>query len=482
MPLTERVPTLHTHSAAEPHRRSVHMVGIGGSGMKALAEYFVDAGWTVSGSDLQGFATAHTLRERGLRLHQGHHSQNLNADADLVVYSPAVTADNPELAAARGHDIECRSYVEMLGQLMRDRVGFSVAGTHGKSTTTAMLASILQQAGDHPSAIIGASVQGHNLSGWRGKGEKIIVESCEYQRHFLELSPRFAAILNIEPDHFDCFKTFDSTCSAFEEFAGRVADDGALLVNAECSAATQVAARAAAQVSTFGTRPGADWWATDLRHSGMTTRFRMFRGERFVTEVLLGLPGRHNVTNALAAAALACIADTPIEAVRHGLRDFSGIQRRFEHVGSWKGMTLIDDFAHHPTAVQATLNTARQVFGSRRIWCAFQPHQLTRTEKLLTEFGQSFTEADEVLIAPIYAARECSSEANGAQAVGLAENLAQAVGSHGSHARFCGSLDRIIATIEDESQPGDVLITMGAGDIYRVHHEFTRRLQRHHTL
>jgi UDP-N-acetylmuramate--alanine ligase len=458
------------------------MVGIGGSGMKALAEYLVDAGCTVSGSDLQVFETARILRDRGLRVHRGHHSANVPADVDLVVYSPAVATDNPELAAARGHKIECRSYVEMLGQLMRDHVGFSIAGTHGKSTTTAMLASIMQHAGDQPSAIIGANMLDRNLSGWRGAGDKIVVESCEYQRHFLKLTPRFAAILNIEPDHFDCFKTFENTCSAFGEFAARVADDGALLVNAECQAATHVAEQAAARVSTFGMRPGADWWASDLRHAGMNTRFRMFRGDRFVTEILLGVPGHHNVMNAVAAAALACISDTPIEAVRNGLQDFSGIQRRFQHVGSWRGMTLIDDFAHHPTAVQATLNTARQVFGSRKIWCAFQPHQLTRTEKLMEEFAQSFTEAGQVLIAPIYSARECTSDTATARADDLAADLANAVSSHGPDARFCGSLDRMIATIEDESQPGDVLITMGAGDIYRVHHEFTRRLQRHHTL
>ncbi|MEO1998714.1 MAG: UDP-N-acetylmuramate--L-alanine ligase, partial [Planctomycetaceae bacterium] len=432
MALTERVPALHSRPAAAQPGRRVHMVGIGGSGMKALAEYFVDAGCTVSGSDLQVFETARILRDRGLRVHRGHHSENVPTNVDLVVYSPAVEADNPELAVAREHKIECRSYVEMLGQLMRDRVGFSIAGTHGKSTTTAMLASIMQHAGDQPSAIIGANMLDRNLSGWLGSGDKIIVESCEYQRHFLELTPQFAAILNIEPDHFDCFKTFENTCSAFGDFAARVADDGALLVNAECQAATQVAARTAARVSTFGTRPGADWWASDLRHDGMKTRFRMFRGERFVTEILLGLPGRHNVINALAAAALACISDTPIEAVRNGLQDFSGIQRRFEHVGSWRGMTLIDDFAHHPTAVQATLNTARQVFGSRRILCAFQPHQLTRTEKLMAEFAQSFTEADRVLIAPIYTARERTSGTATAHADDLAADLANATNSNGS--------------------------------------------------
>jgi len=458
------------------------MVGIGGSGMKALAEYLLDAGWTVSGSDVQVQETARILRDRGLCIHHGHDAEHLAADVDLVVYSPAVDSGNPELQAAREHKIECRSYVEMLGRLMRDRIGFSIAGTHGKSTTTAMLASIMRAAGDRPSAIIGASMLDHKRSGWRGHGDKIVVESCEYQRHFLHLNPRFAAILNIEPDHFDCFQTFESACAAFSEFATRVADNGALLTNAECPAATQAAAASTAQVATFGTQPGADWWASDLRHSGMTTRFRMFRGERFVTEVQLGLPGKHNVLNALAAAALACISGTSINAVRQGLQDFQGIQRRFEHVGSWRGMTLIDDFAHHPTAVHATLNTARRVFGPRRIWCAFQPHQVTRTAKLLPEFAQSFGEADQVLIAPIYAARENADSHTNPGPDGLAGDLARATRSAGTAARFCASLDRMIATIEDESQPGDVLITMGAGDIYRVHHEFTRRLQRHHTL
>ena len=457
--------------------RSVHLVGICGAGMKALAELATDLGWHVTGSDLQPSTPAlEWMAARGLRIHQGHHQEFLPQQVDALVYSPAVGPENPERMAASELGVPQFSYSRMLGLLMRERVGVCIAGTHGKSTTTAMTATILTQAGLSPSAVVGAELCGRGASGWGGRGELFVVESCEYRRSFLDLSPRLACITGIEPDHFDCFNDFDENKAAFAAFAGNVHEDGYLLVNGSSAAALEAAEWTSARVETFSRNPGADWWGADARHTAFGTRFRVFQRGEFFAEILLTVPGEHNISNALAACAISHAAGAAPDDIRNGLAEFQGVRRRFERVGSYRGVTLVDDYAHHPTAVRTTLETARQQFGRRRIWCAFQPHQVSRTRILMDEFATSFAAADEVLISPVFAARE----AGGGEAAALAEVLAQRIAATGVGARFVPSLDRIPASLDDETRPGDVLITMGAGDIDRVHHELTGRLRRDH--
>ncbi len=456
---------------------AAHLVGICGAGMKALAEMLTGLGWSVTGSDLaRPNPTIEALERRGLRVHFGHQETFVPPDADVLVYSPAVAADNPERQIAARLGIRQLSYSQMLGELMRTRVGVSIAGTHGKSTTTAMTACILTDAGLKPSAIVGAELCELGKSGWAGEGELFVVESCEYQRSFLDLSPRHAAILGIEPDHFDCFATTNDMQSAFASFAGLIAQEGTLLVRGDCAASLDAARSTRARVETFGLEHGANWWGTDLRQTNWGMRFRIFHNGEFFAEVPLQLSGRHNALNALSAAALAHAAGASANAIRESLSGFRGIRRRYEEIGSFRGITIIDDYAHHPTAVRTTLESARQQFGGRRIWCAFQPHQISRTRSLMNQFCESFSAADEILIAPIYAARENPAS----PAEETAQELVRGIAASGVAARFCPSLDRIIATIDDEARPGDVLITMGAGDIDRVYHEFARRLQRHH--
>ena len=460
---------------ADQKRRSAHLVGICGSGMQALAEMLLGLGWQVTGSDLQP-PVVQLMRKRGLRVHQGHSGRFLPQDVDVLVYSPAVDADNPErLLAARRRVVQL-SYSQMLGELMRNRIGVSIAGTHGKSTTTAMTATILDDAGLSPSAIVGAELCRRGMSGWAGHGRHLVVESCEYRRSFLDLSPKFAAILGIEHDHFDYYHDLEDTQAAFAEFASQVAADGILLVRGDCPATWTAARSALAEVITFAETPDADWWVDGLRRTRSGSRFRIFHRGTYFTEISLAIPGRHNVLNALAAAALSHHVGVSARDVRESLRDFCGIRRRFESVGSWRGVSLMDDYAHHPTAVQATLQTARQQFGRRRIWCAFQPHQVSRTRSLLKQFAKSLSAADEVLVVPIFAAREVDENQHEA----LSRALTAVIVEYGGHARFVASLDQLITTVEDEMRPGDVLITMGAGNINRVQHEFTRRLQRHH--
>jgi len=455
---------------------SAYLVGICGSGMKALAELLVGLGWKITGSDTcEPNPTLRAMQERGLRVHSGHDDLYLPSDFDVLVYSPAVGPDNPERRAAVQRGICQMSYSQMLGHLMRDRIGVSIAGTHGKSTTTAMAATILSDSNLSASAVVGAELCGRNKSGWAGTGEHLVVESCEYQRSFLDIRPRLAAILSIEPDHFDCYTTFDEMRAAFARYAEQVEDGGVLLIPSRCSLSAEAARGTQAELVTFSDQPGADWWATDPRATATGTRFRVFfRGDYF-SEINLAVPGRHNVLNALAAIAVSHHAGASADEVRTSLQGFVGIRRRFERLGSWRGVTLIDDYAHHPTAIRATLETAREIFGRRRIWCAFQPHQVSRTQTLLNEFSQSFELADEILVLPVYAARENLRD----EPTMVSQELASRAGIEGRSARFCGSLDRVVTTLEDEARPGDVLITMGAGDIDQVQHEFARRLQRH---
>ena len=445
--------------------------------MRALAELLIDLGWQVSGSDRQPpTPTIFAMQKRGLQVHQGHHDQYLPRDVDVLVHSPAVGPQNPERQRAEGLNIPVLSYSEMLGYLMQTRRGISIAGTHGKSTTSAMVASILTDAGLSPSVVIGAELCGSQRSGWAGRGDLFVVESCEYRRSFLDLRPQYAAVLGIEGDHFDYFCDLDDLRWAFDEFAARVADDGILLINADCRQAAALAETAKANVVTFSQNPGSHWWATDLRPTASGTRFRVFQQGEFFAECSLPMPGRHNVMNALAAIALSHYAGVSATKIREGLRDFPGVRRRFENIRSWRGMTLIDDYAHHPTAVRATLEMTRQQFGRRRIWCAFQPHQVSRTQALMKEFVASFAAVDEVLVAPIFAAREELDD----EPETIGRELASRIADRGQNSRFCLSLDRVRSTLEDEARPGDVLITLGAGDVDRIHHELTRRLQQNH--
>ncbi len=453
-----------------------HLVGICGSGMKALAEMLSGLGWTVSGSDWQPPPNSlEKLGRKGFQVHRGHSADFVPGDADLLVYSPAIAAFNPERIRAEQLGLPQWSFHELLGELMKTRIGVSIAGTHGKSTTTAMVASVLRDAGLSPSAVIGAELVSNGVSGWAGESKLFVVESCEYQKNFLTLSPTHAVLTGIEADHFDCFHNLMETREAFAEFASQLPSHGHLIIRGDCESTRVAAASSLAQIETFSLRDCSDWWAADLRPTSEGLHFRVFYGDRFFTEVSLRVPGRHNVLNAIAAVAMCHHLGVSANAIRAGLSEFRGTKRRFEVLGSWHGVTLIDDYAHHPTAVQATLQTAREQFPGRRLLCAFQPHQESRTRALLEDFAESLGSADEVFLAPIFTAREAGS----ATAEQTNAELAELIASRGQSARLLPSLDRLMDELDDAARPGDVLITMGAGDINRIQHELTRRLQRH---
>ena len=466
-------------------RPAAHLVGIGGAGMKALAELLVSLGWKVGGSDLRASQTLERMRRQGLRIFTGHDDSCLPAVLDVLVFSPAVDAGNPERVEAARRSIPQLSLSEMLGALMADRAGVAIAGTHGKSTTTAMTASILRRAGREPGAAFGAELCGSGRSGWAGEGDLLVVEGCEYRQSFLSLKPSHAAILNVEPDHFDCYADLDAVTAAFGQFASRLPADGVLVARGDCAASIEAASHSAARTVTFAIDGPGEYRAADLRVGEWGTRFRVFCRGDYLAELTLRLPGAHNVLNALAATALCHELGVVPQDIRDGLWDFRGVRRRLEAVGSWRGRLLIDDYAHHPTAVRAVLTAIRREYPRRRVWCAFQPHQVSRTIALLPEFAAALAAADGVLVLPVYAARETVHSGSAAEegnraAFEAATDLAKAIESRGVHSRFLPSLDLLADAVDHVTRPGDVFVTMGAGDIDQVHYEFSRRLRRNH--
>lgn len=454
--------------------RDAHLVGIGGSGMRALAEVLRGFHIRITGSDIS--IPAHDywrMHQQGLRAYQGHAASHLPPEVDVLIYSPAVPADNPERREAARRGLPQLSLSEAIGRIMAAREGVAVSGTHGKTSTTALLGHILDVGGRSPSVLTGAEVLDRGVSGWAGSGELFVVESCEYRRHFLDLSPRHAIILNIEPDHFDCFQTFQESVSAFREFASRIPGDGTLLVNYDSPTALDAVREARASVQTFGSRAGADWWLGNLWQMERGWRFRVFHRAKRFGDFELPLPGRHNVLNAMAAIAMSHRLGLNRRKIAKGLRSFRGTRRRFEQIGSWRGVTFVDDYAHHPTAVRVTLRTARECFAGRRIWCVFQPHQISRTRALLDDFVQNLSAADRVIVAPVYAARERATH----EQTELSARIARRINRRGTPAAFVESLDRIPSTLETEIAAGDVVLTLGAGDIDRIGNEWVQRRQ-----
>jgi UDP-N-acetylmuramate--alanine ligase len=335
---------------------------------------------------------------------------------------------------------------------------------------------------------VGAEVIARDAGGWAGSGELLVVESCEYQRSFLDLKPQHAVVTGIEPDHFDCFRDLNELRDAFRAFVSKLPPDGSLLIRSDCRFSRDVASGLAVPVETFAVdanstsippprkEQGADWGIADVTRTEIGSRFLLLRrGSRFA-EIELRIPGGHNVANAVAAAALAHRVGASAESIRRSLGDFAGIRRRFEIVGEFGGVTLVDDYAHHPTAVAATLTTARERFPKARVHCLFQPHQVSRTRALLGEFAAAFATGDDILVLPVYAARERVAD----EPVHASRELTVRIVSAGGTARFAESLDHAWASLDDTLRLGDVLITMGAGDIGQLQHEITRRLQRHH--
>ncbi len=446
------------------HGRHVHFVGIGGAGLSAIARVLMEQGAEISGSDLVLSPVAEALAQDGARVFEGHQAENVNG-AELVVVSSAIPASNVELQVAQASGIPVWKRPAFLGQMMDGRLGVAVAGTKGKTTTTAMIVAILLAAKHDPTFIVGGVISELGTNARAGKNSLFVIEADEYDRTFLSLTPRIAVVTNVEHDHPDCYPTFDDFRAAFQEFVALVPNDGMVAVCWDDPAARALGERrqaAGGAVTFFGLAEGAEWRAEDIRPNfAGGVDFLVTRAGEVLGLVRLRLPGAHNACNAVAALAVADSLDVPFNVARSALTEFRGVGRRFEVKGEVKGVVVVDDYAHHPTAIRATLLAARQRFPTGRLWVVWQPHTYSRTKALLDDFAQSFRIANRVIVLPIYAARETDTGDSESHGVSSADVVAA---MQHPDARSARSLDEAFVWLGTEVEPGDVVLTLSAGD------------------
>lgn len=453
--------------------RRIHLIGIGGCGMTGLAGVLLRCGAYVSGSDRSDREPLRRLEELGATIRIGQAPINIPSDCDLVVYSAAVKDDNPELIEAKRRGIERLKYAQMLGQVMRLRTGMAIAGTHGKSTTTALLAYILRTAKTDPTFVIGAEVEQLGGGANVGDGPHFVVEACEFDRSFLNLTPKFAAILNIEEDHLDCFPNIAAINDAFRAFVALAPADGAIIANGNDRNVMDAVSNARAPIETFGYEESMTWRAVDPTHERGCYSFDIhYKGEYFLRAEMKCLPGRHQVMNGLAATAMAHHGGIAKEAIAAALSTFKGADRRLTPRGEVNGILLLDDYGHHPTEVQVTLRAVREHYPDRKLWLVFQPHQHSRTRFLLNDFARSFGQADHLLVPDIYFVRDSEADREAVSSAMLVDR----VRANGGDALYLPTLPQIVDHITTHAKPGDIVLTMGAGDVWKIADDLARRI------
>ncbi len=447
----------------------IHLVGIGGAGLSAIARLLKEQGYEVSGSDKAFSPLMEELTREGIRVFTGHKGENVHG-ASLVLISSAVPVDNPEVQEAIKQGIPVLKRRDFLGWLTQNHKVIAVAGTHGKSTTTAMIAHILDKAGLSPSFIVGGLFVDSGLNARHGQGQYFVIEADEYDRTFLGLKPFLAIVTAVEMDHPDCYPDLDSMKEAYAEFLSQVKPEGYIVGCGDEENVVELMVRAKRPFITYGLKKGNTWQAEPLNQSEAGGRCYLVRmGERTWGPFTLAIPGLQNVKNALGAiASCHCLGVDP-EIAGVALSSFRGLKRRFEVKGEVKGVTVVDDYAHHPTEIRATLAAARERFPGREIWAVFQPHTYSRTKALLEEFAASFSQADHVILCDIYAAREKDD-------LGISSLDILALMDH-PDARYIGSLEAATFYLREHLKPGSVLITLGAGDVYKVGEEILEWLR-----
>jgi UDP-N-acetylmuramate--alanine ligase len=450
----------------------VHLIGIGGSGLSAIARLLLESGYSVSGSDRILSDQARELAVAGAIVFAGHAAENIRG-ADLVVRSSAVPDSNPEVQAALTAGIPVLKRAEFLGNLMSGRVAIAVAGTHGKTTTTAMLAWLLTACGQDPSYIIGGVSKNLGNNAHAGRGNAFVIEADEYDRMFLGLDPRIAVVTMMEYDHPDCFPTPADYTAAFAAFAGKLQPGGLLIANADNAQAAGLAAAVppGCRVVTYGLKSGADLRAMNIVRnpaSGLSFDVQSSIGAR-LGNISLQVPGEHNILNALAAFAVSQELNIDVTEATAALTAFQGTGRRFDVRGEVNGIVIIDDYAHHPTEIRATLAAARVRYPESRIWAVWQPHTYSRTQMLLADFTRAFTDADRVIVTAVYGARETETNFSAAQVVAQMQ--------HGS-VRYIPVLADVCETLIAELKPGDVLLVLSAGDADQVSSQVYSALRR----
>jgi UDP-N-acetylmuramate--alanine ligase len=444
--------------------RHVHFVGIGGAGMSAIAEVLRKYDVELSGCDLQPSETTRHLGSLGIPVHYGHDAGHLEG-VDLVVRSSAVADSNPEIAAARERGTTVIRRASMLAELVRLNYGIAIAGTHGKTTTTSLVGTLLTAAGKDPTVIVGGRLRLSGTGARLGESDYLVVEADEFDRSFLRLMPVVAVVTSIDNDHLDTYRDLAEIQEAFVSFADRVPFFGRAIVCQDDANIREILKRLSeVRVATYGLSPQSDLMATEVDAGPAGTRFAVRRrsGET-LGAIEIPMPGLHNVRNALAAVLVGSELGVDFGVMAEALRTFRGVHRRFERLGTWRGAAVVDDYAHHPTEVRATLAAARQAFPGARLFAVFQPHLYSRTRDLHRQFGQALQEADVALVTEVYASREAPIEGVSGE---LVVEAAQELGHR--QVRFCPDWRDAAGLLAAEVRAGDAVITLGAGDIYRL--------------
>ncbi len=453
--------------------KHIHLIGIGGTGLSAIAKLLKESGYQVSGSDQVVGPLAAALIEMGIQVYEGHQAENI-AGADVVVQSSAVAADNPEIVAARAAGIPVFKRSEFLGRLLAGKTGIGVAGTHGKTTTTSMIAWMLTTLGRDPSYIVGGVIKGLDSNAHAGSGAEFVIEADEYDRMFHGLHPQVAVITNMEHDHPDCYPTLQDYRQAFVQYACSVKPGGIVLLCADDPAATSLAGEITAGINTYsyGLQSAADYHAENVHLVDGYYHFDMLKnspGAKMILakDVHLIPPGQHNVQNAVAALAIADLLGLDLSAAATALATYPGSGRRFEVVGVVDDITLIDDYAHHPTEIAATLSAARSRFTRSRIWAVWQPHTFSRTRLLADAFAASFDKADRVIVTEIYASREKNQAYSSARVAGLIPE---------KKGLYLRTLQETTEYLSQHLQPGDILVVLSAGDADQINRQLRQQL------
>ena len=443
--------------------KKVHFIGIGGSSMSGLAKILKKMGYAVSGSDMNMSATTEYLESLGIEIYNGHSATNVEGK-DVVVYTNAINEENPEFKYAYDNNLETYSRAELLGFIMKNfSKSIAVSGTHGKTSTTSMIASILMEANVSPTIHVGATLDLIGGNTHLGDSEYFVTEACEYCDSFLKLYPEVAVILNIELDHIDYFKNIERVKKSFSSFIDNVPDDGFIVAFKDDANVREVIEKTTKKVITFSINDRtADWQARELSFSEEgKASYALYHKDDYITDIDLPALGTHNVLNSLAAIASCQALGCDIKDVKAGIKNYYRPQRRFEIKGDIEGIKVVDDYAHHPTEIKATLAAARKSCKGK-VWCVFQPHTYSRTKYLLNDFAASFENADEVIVSDIYAAREQNNNEIHSR------DLAEKIKENNKDAIYIDSFEKIAEYIKGNIQKDDIVIVMGAGDINKV--------------
>ena len=441
----------------------VHFIGIGGISMSGLAEILLSRKFPVSGSDSHESALTDQLAAQGAMVHYPQMAENITDDIDVVVYTAAIHPDNPEFRAAQEKNLPMLTRAQLLGEIMRNyKEAINVSGTHGKTTTTSMITEILLEAHKDPTVSVGGMLKdiGGNIR--VGGQETFVVEACEYTNSFLSFFPTIEVILNVEADHLDFFKDIDDIRHSFKLFAEKLPEDGLLVINKDIKHSEYFTQALKCRVVTFGHEKDADYTANFISYDKFAhPSYTLFYKGEELARVELGVTGEHNIYNSLAAVAVARSLDIPMEVILRGLKRFTGTDRRFQKKGSVNGFTIIDDYAHHPQEIAATIEAAKK-YPHRKLWIVFQPHTYSRTAALLDDFAGALSQADEIVLADIYAAREKNT-------IGISsDDLRKHMLEQNTNVYYIPKFENIEGFLLQHVEEGDVLITMGAGDIYKV--------------